>query len=448
MTETSPWTSGLNAPIDHEVEAFDLAVDGDLPADLCGRYLRNGPNPIGPADPTRHHWFLGDPMVHGIRLRDGRAEWYRARWVRTNAVSEALGEPAAPGERFGGMDTANTSVVAIGGAPHAVVEAGARPVELADDLSTVRHSDLGGTLAHGYTAHPKLDPATGILHAVNYHWAVPGVEYVTIGPDGRVIATEHIDVDDGPMIHDCAITERWLVVFDLPVTFSMDAVASGAMFPYLWNDAHPSRIGLVPLSGSGSEVRWFDVDPCYVFHPVNAYDDGAALVLDVIRYERMFDAVPLGPDETAPLWWRWRVDLITGTVREEQISDVGLEFPRVDERVVGRRHSVAWASEVARADDHNHFGGRPVRLDSATGHVRLIETGPGHRSGEWVMVPREASASETDGWLLSYAYDPSTDRSHLAVLAADAPEDGPVARVHLPTRVPVGFHGNWFADPA
>src|SRR5690606_35505616 len=137
--------------------------------------------------------------------------------------------------------------------------------------------------------HPKVDPATGDLHAIAYHWALPHLQYVVIGGDGLVRQVEPIEVPDGQMVHDCSITERWMVVYDLSVTFDVDLAVSGRRFPYTWNPSHPARVGLLPLGGRGDEVRWFEVAPCYVFRPVNAFDDGDRVVLDVVRYERIFD---------------------------------------------------------------------------------------------------------------------------------------------------------------
>src|SRR5918997_927269 len=122
------YLAGNYAPVLREHMVTDLAVTGTIPAHLDGRYLRNGPNPIAEVDPDTYHWFTGDGMVHGVRLRDGKAEWYRNRWVRSTRVSEALGEPPAPGERHAGMDTVNTNVIGHAGRTLALVEAGARPV--------------------------------------------------------------------------------------------------------------------------------------------------------------------------------------------------------------------------------------------------------------------------------------------------------------------------------
>ncbi len=440
------WLEGLYAPIDGDVTAFDLEVIGELPQELEGRYLRNGPNPVTPVDPATHHWFVGDAMVHGIRLRDGGADWYRGRLVRSDKVADLLGEERAPGERHADMDTANTNVVGIAGRTFAIVEAGGRPIELTYDLETAQHCDLGG-LPNGYTAHPKVDPATGDLHAIAYHWALPHLQYIVIGHDAVVRQVEPVEVPDGPMVHDCSITERWMVVYDLPVTFNVDDAMSGATLPYRWNDAHPARIGLLPLGGRGDQVRWFDVAPCYVFHPLNAHDDGDKVVLDAVRYSRMFCEALLGPDDGTPQLWRYTIDTATGSVTEDQLSDLPIEFPRVDERLVGRPHRWGYASLVASDADANDFGGRLVRID-AKGGDEVIDLGPGRSGGEWVHVPRHATAAEDDGWLMSLVHDAGTGRGELEVRSAAEPAAGPVARVLLPTRVPLGFHGNWVPDPA
>lgn len=444
----SKWLEGYYAPIPGEVTAVDLEVIGSLPPELDGRYLRNGPNPAGPVDPANYHWFTGDAMVHGVRLRDGAAQWYRARYPRSTAVSELLGEAPAPGPRHAGMDTANTNVIGVGGRTLALVEAGARPVELDEELATVCHSDLGGTLPNGYTAHPKVDPATGKLHAIAYHWALPHLQYLVMEPDARIGHVTEIPVEDGPMIHDCSITERFVVVYDLPVTFDLDAVMGGAGFPYTWKHDRGARLGLLPLEGDGAAIRWFEIAPCYVFHPLNAFDDGDRVVLDVVRYDSVFDKVRLGPDDADPELWRFEIDLVAGTVSERRWGDRSFEFPRVDERRVGRSYRWGYGTEAVRDGDGNTFGGGLVRIDGRDGTTERFGLGEGRVSGEWVMIPRSDGAAEDDGWLMTLVWDRAADRSELVVLAAEDPGAGPVARVLLPTRVPAGFHGNWVPTPA
>ncbi|HXH59435.1 carotenoid oxygenase family protein [Iamia sp.] len=451
---TNPYLEGPFAPVAEEVTATDLAVVGALPPELDGRYLRIGPNPMEGTvgDPAAHHWFTGDGMVHGIRLRDGRAEWYRNRWVRSTRVSTLLGEEPAPGERHGAMDTVNTNIIGHAGTTLALVEAGARPVELTEELATVRHTDLGGTLPNGFTAHPKRDPLTGELHAVAYHWSVPHLQYIVVGTDGRVRKVVEVPVDDGPMVHDMSLTERFAVVYDLPVTFDLESAASGASFPYAWAPGRAARLGVLPREGTAADIRWFEVEPCYVFHPLNAYDEPGAdggegrMVLHVIRHERTFDADRSGPADVTPTLWRWTVDLDRGTVTEEQLDDRAQEFPRVAESRVGRPARYGWAAELGFTGPGDFgAGSNIIRHDLAAGTVDRHPAGASRQVGEAVAIARDGAPAdaEDDAWIMSLAHDRDTDRGELVVWAADAPGAEPVARVPLPARVPFGFHGSW-----
>ncbi len=435
------------APVIEEVTASDLEVNGSVPEALEGRYLRNGPNPLAPPDPAAYHWFTGDGMVHGVRLRGGRAEWYRNRFVRSDRVAAALGEPPVAGEAHGGMDTANTNVIGHAGSTFALVEAGARPVELSYELDTIGRSDFGGTLPNGFTAHPKRDPDSGELFAAAYHWALPGVQYVVVGADGRVRKLETISVPGGPMMHDMSITANHAVLYDLPVTFDLDRAMAGGSFPYAWNPGYGARVGVLPREGTGPDVRWFEVEPCYVFHPLNAYDDGDdRVVLDLVRHPRMFDRDRNGPNDGPPSLWRWTVDLAAGTVHERQLDDRPVEFPRVDERLVGRPHRYGWAASLSSGDDLGFDGSSVVKYDLATGASDTHEFGPGRSTGEAVFVPADEASGEDDGWVMSLVYDASADRTDLVILDAADLAAAPVATVHLPARVPYGFHGNWIPD--
>lgn len=359
----NPYLEGFLAPVSSEVTAYDLPVTGHIPDHLDGRYLRNGPNPAAEVDPATYHWFSGDGMVHGVALREGKARWYRNRWVRSASVCKALGEqpPARLDPRAGILSLgANTSVLSHAGRTLALVEGGVANYELTDELDTVGTCDFDGTLYGGYTAHPHRDPRTGELHAVSYSFARGRrVQYSVIGTDGRARRTVDITVSGSPMMHDFSLTDKYVVIYDLPVTFEAAQVLPAnlprwldlparlvaqsligrvrvpgpinAMFnrnpkhsdqmPYAWNPRYPARIGVMPREGGNADVRWFEIEPCYVYHPLNAYSemrDGAeVLVLDVVRYSRMFDRDRRGPGDTPPTLDRWTVNLATGAVATE-----------------------------------------------------------------------------------------------------------------------------------
>ncbi len=430
-------------PVTEEVTVLNPTVIGELPAELDGSFLRIGPNPLGEFDPARHNVLAGDAMVHGLRIRDGRVEWYRNRWVRTDRVSRAFGELAAPGPRHGLCDNCNGNLIRHAGRTYAVGDAGALPTELSGELATVARSDFDGTLPAGFSAHPEIDPLTGEMHAIAYYHELPHIQYLIIGVDGRVRKAEPISMKNTPMMHAFSLTERYAVIYDLPVTFSPAAAAAGSRLPYAWDDSHGARLGVLPREGGDADVLWMDVDPCYVFHPLNAYETDRRIVIDLIRHERVFDRDPLLPGESNPTLWRWTVDLPSGMVTERQLDDYVQEFPRIDDRYKGSRNRYGFTTAVRPEAGGIFAGPALLRHDLLAQRTDVHEFGAGRESGEAVFVPRTGYAPEGDGWLMSLVYDRATDRSDLVVLDTADFAGEPVATVKLPVRVPHGFHGMW-----
>ncbi len=442
----NPYLTGIHTPLESETEFSDLLVTGCVPAGLDGLYVRNGPNPIGAEHGPSHHWFLGDAMVHGVRLQGGRALWYRNRWVRSLKVSEALGEAPAPGKRTIRSDNANTNVQAIGGRLFALVEAGANPVELSEDLQTVAHNPFDDTLHVPYSAHPHFDPDTGEAHAITYEGAPDGrVWHVVIGADGRVIREEPIAVSDGPSIHDCALTASAVLVFDLPVTFSVQRFIKGFQFPIGWNPGHAARVGVLGKSAPGNSIRWCDVEPCYVFHPCNAFETGdGRIIADVIAHSSMFTSSTMGPDADAITFERWTIDPAAGTVARKVLDADPQEFPRMDERLTGKPYRYAWTVAVHAGRDLAAEGSSILYChDLQEGSREARDFGVDKVAGEFVFVPH--GPGERDGWLLGLVGDRHANMSDLYILDAADFTGPPVAVVHIPQRIPPGFHGNWIS---
>ncbi len=443
-----PFLTGIHTPLHNERTITDLAVTGVIPAELSGRYVRIGPNPYRP-DPRGHHWFTGDGMVHGVRLSGGKAEWYRNRYIRSQVLESVGGPTAAPGPRRSPRDGVNTNIIQLGGKTLALVEAGSCPVELSDELESIAYSNFGGGLTGPFTAHPHHDPKTGEFHAITYDATNPAeVYHVALDGAGNVLREIAVPVEHGPSIHDCTITDRFVLIFDLPVTFSMKALLAGHAFPYRWNPQHRARVGLLPRNGSADQVIWCAVDPCYVFHVANSFDraDGK-LVVDVAVYETMFDGGYAGPNGKSLGLERWVIDPVSATVDRQTIDPTPQEFPRPDERFFGQDYRYAWSIGLPENEDPQFVAAMPLyRHDLLAGERTSHDFGPSCVPGEFVFVPRSAAAAEGEGWVMGYVIDTATDTTDLVILNAGDMAAEPVARVHIPHRVPPGFHGNWLAD--
>ncbi len=441
----NPFVVGIHAPMRSELTLHDLAVVGSIPAGLDGRYLKMGANPVRP-DPTGHHWFLGDGMVHGIAIKDGAVTWYRNRWIRSRLAAAALGRAAAPGPRRGRNDTVNTNIVDIGGRPFALVEAGSFPVELSETLEEQRYNPFDGTLEGSFTGHPHRDPLTGEQHAIAYDGNIwDAVRHVVVAANGTVTRDVPIAVEDGPCIHDCAFTARFAVVLDLPVTFSMRAVLGGQLFPFRWNPAHRARVGLLPRHGDGASIIWCDIEPCFVFHVANAFDgEDGRVSLDVIAYETMFASGGSGLDALGR-FERWTVDPSTRRVERRVIDHAPQEFPRVDERRFGQSYRYAYTVSVPLDGNPQLAGATKLyKHDLALGTHREHDFGDAHVPGEFVFVPASAEAAEDEGWLVGLVISTADETTDFVILDAQSFESAPVAVVRLPHRIPPGFHGNWF----
>ena len=451
----NPFLSGVWEPWPMEGEIIDLAVTGEVPRELYGALYRNGPNPQF-APRGGYHPFSGDGMIHAFSVRDGKVD-YRNRFVRTprfnaeRAAGQALwssfmGNSAPPDPRSEGIPggPANTNVVWHAGKLLALVEGGLPPVELdPETLATLGTTDFDGRLRDGtFTAHPKLDPETGQMLGFRYGVVPPYIVYYEISADGKVTREVPIDAPIPSMVHDF-ITTRDHVIFPVfPATLRLERAARGESV-LGWEPELGTQIGVMPRNGGTGDVTWLRTDPCYVFHPMNAYDHGRTIVADVARYERLpIPAAGLKMEigGTEALLYRWTLDLDAKTVKEEIRDDRASEFPRLDERRTGLPYKVGFAASVGG------LGGgfsSVIRYDVTTGKSVAHDFGTGNAVSEPIFVPMSEDAPEGRGFLLTVVYRAETGRSDLAILDAENLDRAPLALAHLPHRVPAGFHGNW-----
>jgi len=430
---------GNGRPLTEERTLTQLKVTGSIPRELDGRYVRNGANPLSGFSA---HPFFGDGMVHGVRLRDGKAEWYRNRYVKTPFITNPsldILDPAVAMDMK--ASKANTHVFGHAGKILALEE-GHFPYVLDGDLGTVGPTDFNGVLKGSFTAHPKICPVTGELLAFGYSAMPPYLRYLRVSADGKLVQTENITVGGPTMMHDFNVTRNHVIFMDLPAVFDLQLAMKGEM-PIRWDDNYPARLGVMPRNGTDADVRWYDINPCYVFHPMNAYEEGDTIVLDVARFSHMWRESAM--DFPNPYLWRWTIDTKKGTVREEQVDDRPGEFPRVADSVIGLKHRYGYEmgmSDMSGSDDPTSVSGSIVKYDRQKGVRTQIDLGRGRAPGEPVFVPAAGAKSEDDGYLMTFVYDAATNTSRFVVMDAKTMDRNPVASIELP-RIPHGFHGSW-----
>ena len=455
-----PHLQGVFAVQTDEVDVADLTVEGDLPDELEGAYLRNGPNPrftplggyIYPLD--------GDGMLHRVQLSGGSAR-YTNRFVRTPAVvaEEAAGHALwagiadplyVPGPDLVGPELAGTfkdlpgiNVVRHAGRLLALGES-TPPFLMSAELETLGRETFGGSLPVGLTAHPKIDPVNGEMVACCYTLEEPYLTWSVIGKDGSTqrAATPVAGVDRSVMIHDMALTPHYLVLVLGPFFFDIAAAMSGGS-PLSWEPEQGTRIALIARDGSG--VQWLTTEAFWLWHTANAYettapDGGHTVVLDYARWSAPGGFVPgAAVGHLAQL----QLDPSRGIVRHETLVDRPMEFPRVDDRSITTRHPVIGTSlktsgrslPVGDADTLGWY-------DTARQTFDLWPAG-NLAVGEQVFVPRDGDPDSSHGWWTVIATDRDTMHSRLLLFAAADPSAGPIATVHLPQRVPQGLHGTW-----
>lgn len=451
QSRSNPWLAGLFAPTFDEMEVADLVVEGELPNSLSGVYMRNGSNPQF-EPPGRYHIFDGDGMVHAVYLRDGKAR-YKNRWV----VSLGLGYERSLGHAvFGGMgefimpppevmqkygvakNLANTHVIGHAGKVYALFE-GSAPTELSHELETLGLEKFGGKLTSTFTAHPRPCARTGNLYAFGASPKPPFLTYYVVDAEGQLKVAEEVKLRAPMMMHDFVITENYAVLFEAPAVYDIRGAIQGKCDPVTWRPEMGTRVGVFPREGGADKARWFDIDNGYCFHFYNAFEQGSKIVVEGGNYPEL-NLSHDGGMRARPT--RWTIDLESGATRTELLMDIGIEMGNIDDRLQGLEHRYGYSVHYDGSNEVTNWTS-VARYDRHTGAMETHRYGDGQVTGEVVYAPHPESEAEEDGFLLSYVYNPERRASDLVGVRAGDLSGGPVFRVQLPQRVPLGFHGSF-----
>jgi len=427
------------APVEKELSEYNLEEKGEIPKDLSGLFVRNGMNPVsGYSD----HWFFGNGMLHGVYLEDGKAS-YKNRYVRTPYYENDLNVMSSFGDLA--ASPANTHIVNHAGKLLALEET-SLPWELNKDLETLGVEDYKGKLNTAMTAHPRVCPETGEMLFFAYSMmGEPYLYYYRVSKEGELVQSEPIEIPRPVMMHDWNITRNYVVFMDLPIVSDMDlAVTTGS--PFGFKPECGARLGVMPRDGNNSDVRWFDIDPCFVFHSFNSFEEGNKIVLYVSRQQEAmvggFKDI-YGGETTVARLWRWVIDLDTGTVSEEQLDDGACDFPRVNDNRIGLHSDFGYCMQIKTDVENLTFGENLFKYKLDTGERIDHHLGNNVAGGEPVFAPKPGSTEEDEGWILSLVHERETRRSKLVIIDAQSFDKEPVAEVIIPQRVPYGAHGSW-----
>jgi carotenoid cleavage dioxygenase-like enzyme len=438
------------APVQDELDLHDLPVRGEIPRDLTGTWLRNGPNPAFPPLAYVYPWD-GDGMLHALRLEAGRAG-YANRFVRTagleaerragRALYGSLTRPVPVDPALLGPDAdptpiknlANTNVIGHAGRVLALWEGGL-PHEVDERLATRGRFDFAGNWRGGFTAHPKLDPVSGELLVFGYSPHPPYLRFGTVDAAGRVTRVTALDVPQPYMVHDFICTPRYAVFVLCPVVLDF----SGNGPPLVWKPELGTRIAVVERADPAESPRWFQAEAFFTFHFMNACEQDGRIIVDQVRRA----SFPEAGRHTPPTLWRLTLDLSDGSAQEQQLQELVCEFPRIDPRRAGLPNRYGWTPVETGHERGASTFSAIARYDLQTGSVAVHDFGPGQEVDEPAFLPRPGGRAEGDGFILTYVYDRAGDTSRAALLDAVDITAPPIAEIMLPRRVPHGLHGNW-----
>lgn len=458
-----PGLMGPFAPIFDESVWEDLEVIGTIPEDLNGVYLRNGPNTRF-APKGRYHPFDGDGMLHSAHFENGRVV-YRNRWVRTDGweLEDEAGQAVLYGirETLKGRDdkplkdTSNTDVIGHGGVALASWYMSGEAYQIDPvTLETLGKAPYAKGLGNGFSAHPKVDEQTEELMYFDYWNEPPFMSYGVVAADGTVLKQVPIDLPGPRLPHDMAITEHYSILHDLPLLHDEEALRHGR-HKLEFHPEIPTRLGVIPRYGDSLSIKWFEFTPCFIYHTINAWEEGDEVVMVGCRYmpaldeHGEIDAVRTARDIAQLVMrarlWRWRMNLKTGETHEEPLNEeLNVEFPSINAHMIGRK--TRWAYLIDHHPQILRWTGIR-KFDTDTGEcVAAFSDGA---KDCWYSEPWFAEAdnavNEDDGYVVVFCWNERTEQQQLQVFDARDISAGPMGRVIIPRMIPSGFHACWMS---
>lgn len=465
----NPYLHGVYAPTTREVTADDLeVVEGEIPADLFGAYLRNGPNPVFKPR-FNHHPFDGDGMLYGIWFRDGKAS-YRNRWINTEAhIKEADEDKSVwPGvmgpfdfslSGFPIKDTSNTDVMYFNKHIVSLWYNAGIPYKLdMQTLETKGREDLNGELKRALSAHSKVDLEKEELVYFDYFDEYPHYRYGIADKNGNVIHETEVALPGPRLPHDIGVSQNYVIVHDCPFYHDVELLERTKKRVMTFHRDVPTRFGVQPRYGKGDEVKWFECEPCYILHTTNCWEEGDWVIQVGCRSTNpMPKADPSEGDLSHMLaymrleanLYMWKFNMKTGEVIEHDIDKLNTEFNRGNPIFMGYKTRYSFNQYIMTREDDGvgtlAFGAL-LKYDVENGDMQRWNYGDGVFGSEAPFCPAKGATRndpEDHGYLVNFATDTNDWTSYCLIFDAKDVSKGPVCKIKLPHRLPFGFHANW-----
>lgn len=462
-------------PVQSELSGVSLAIEGELPAELDGVFLRNGTNALVP--PRRRHMFDGEAMLHVIEFRGGEAR-YSNTTVRTPRA--AYVEKAGRNPFMGIADLTSGGKGALAGLMLERIKAKLgllprfSPIEAGNNGTAVMHHDdrlyclqetalpfrldikrdasgwlvldgrganetFGGKLACPFSAHPKADANSGTVYSIGQDFT-SGTTYLTQLEQGGAVRTSTI-MHDKPaafFVHDYILTDDWIIFPDTSLRFNPAGLAGPEASVASFDKARPLRFGMIARAHrDGDQVRWFETaHPGHIWHIANGWETEGALHIYAPVFRDYPATIPIhSPAEPHSQFVHWQLDLASGRVAERVLLDHHYERPGIDWRRHGQPARYTWLLD----ESGGVMGKGVLKYDLFEEREAGYLDYDGLLGGEPVFVPREGGQGEDEGWLIDLLAD-----GHTAVLlVADAATLQEQCRIALPQPVPFGVHALW-----
>ena len=482
--DTPPWTAevdhpylhGVFAPTTKLVSSDELEVVGEIPRDLFGAYVRNGPNQrFSPCN--KYHYYDGDGLLAAIQFEGGRAR-FKSAWVRTREfhVEDKAGCNIWPG--LAGpydfnlpesplKDTSNTDVIFYNGKLLTLWYLAGVPYRFDPlTLEPMGAEDFGGKLRSTLSAHTSVCPDTGQLIFFNYGPNPPYMTYGVADAQGQLIREIDVDLPGPRSPHDIGVTPNYSILHDLPFFQDAELYKTKGLRVVRFHPELPARFGVVPRFGGNDDIQWFECEPCYILHIVNCWEEGDWVIQegcrqpnpDYVRDPRDGPlASMLAQRRRVHQYYRWMFNLKTGAVKEYEIDGMNTEFPTVNTNYYGHKTRYSYHQHIPLPEPDGGVEGRCqlfkslVKFDTETGAKDIWDYGDGVYGSE-APAPAKKGLAYGDGeekaHVVTFTTDENTWASECLIFEAADIAQGPVARVKIPMRLPIGFHSTWIPGEA